>query len=333
MMKHPESIDHLRFVQPPVTWLISVKNSMPYLTEALGSIAAQTYRNHSVLIWDDCSTDGSLEELQRWIPSRLPGKIFTGRTALHGASLAFLVEQADTEFCARMDGDDVCLPQRLEKQVAFLQEHAEVGLVGAFNEVFVENSDVRYRESRPTGDADIRWATKWSSQFCHPTVVFRRQAVLDAGNYPGDIRWEEGPLFMRMTRITEMRNIPECLLRYRRHPGNGTFGETDYISIEREVALHSGKHVFPAFPSQGEFFAFWQATHPKLFGKQLPVQWKFKKILKQMAIRAAREAGKPDDYFQNTRLYQDQQYNLRRCWMLNRGLGPLIQLRQRLAWR
>lgn len=332
-MKHTESIDHLAFVQPPVTWLMSVKNSMPYLTEALESIAAQTYSNHSVLVWDDCSTDGSLEELQRWIPSRLPGKIFSGRTALHGASLAFLVEQADTELCARMDGDDVCLPQRLQKQVSFLQAHPEVGLVGAFNEVFVENSDLRYKESRPTNDADIRWATKWSSQFCHPTVVFRRQAVLDAGNYPGDIRWEEGPLFMRMTRLTEMRNIPESLLCYRRHPGNGTFGETDYISIELEVALHSGKHVFPAFSSQHEFLAFWKATHKKFLEKDLPVQWKFKRLLKRMAIEAAREAGKPDDYFQKTQLYREQQYFLRRRWMKSKGLGLLIQLRQKLAWR
>lgn len=311
---------------------MSVKNSMPYLTEALESIAAQSYRNHSVLVWDDCSTDGTLEELQRWIPSRLPGKIFYGRTASHGASLAFLVEQAETEFCARMDGDDISLPHRLEKQIAFLQEHPEVGLVGAYNEVFVEHSEVCYKESRPTDDAEIRWATKWGSQFCHPTVVFRRQAVLDAGNYPGDIRWEEGPLFMRMTRITEMRNIPECLLRYRRHPRNGTFGETDYISIESEVALHSGKHVFPTFPSQREFLAFWEATHQKLFERELPVQWKFKRILKQMAVEAAREAGKPDGYFQKTRLYRYQQYFLQRRWMQNRGLGPLIQLRQKLAW-
>ena len=331
-MKHCGSIDYPEFVQPPVTWLISVKNSMPYLTEALESIAAQTYRNHSVLVWDDCSTDGSLEELQRWIPSRLPGKIFTGRTALHGASLAFLVEQAETELCARMDGDDVSLPERLEKQVAFLQQHPKVGLVGTYIEVFVEHSDVRYKEGWPTEDADIRWATKWGSQFCHPSVAFRRQAVLDAGNYPSDIRWEEGPLFMRMTRLTEMGNIPECLLRYRRHPGNSTFGETDYISVEREVALHSGKHVFPTFPSQREFLAFWHATHKKLFEKALPVQWKFQKILKQMAIQAARQAGKPDDYFQNTQLYRDQQYSLRRRWMENRGLGPLIQLRQKLAW-
>jgi hypothetical protein len=129
-----------------------------------------------------------------------------------------------------------------------------------------------------------------------------------------------------------MRNIPECLLRYRRHPGNSTFGETDYLPIEREVALHSGKYVFPAFENQREFLAFWHATNKKLFEKALPVQWKFQRILKQMAIQAARESGKPDDYFQNTQLYRDQQYNLRRRWMENRGLGPLIQLRQKLAW-
>ena len=45
--------------KPPVTWLISVKNALPYLTETLESIAAQTYTNQSVLVWDDCSTDGT----------------------------------------------------------------------------------------------------------------------------------------------------------------------------------------------------------------------------------------------------------------------------------
>jgi glycosyltransferase involved in cell wall biosynthesis len=60
---------------PNVTWLLPVKNAMPYLPEALASIEAQTYRNWTVIAWDNGSTDGSLEVLHEWIPSRLPGVV------------------------------------------------------------------------------------------------------------------------------------------------------------------------------------------------------------------------------------------------------------------
>ena len=317
----------------PVTWLISVKNALPYLTETLESIAAQTYTNQSVFVWDDCSTDGTLEELRKWIPARLPGKIFAGRSLKHGPARAFLVEQAETDLCAVIDADDLSTPDRLEKQVAFLEQHPKVGLVGSYIELIDEKGRPFDQWDPPTDDAQIRWHTKWASRFCHPAVLFRRQAVLKAGNYPLDIRWEEGPLFMRMTRVTEMATIPECLVRYRRHPESSTFGQTDYLDIEREVALHSGKYVFPAFENQREFLMFWEATNPKLFTKDLPVRWKFRKLLRQMAIQAARDTGHPDDYFQNTELYKEQQYHLRRRWMESWGMRPFIQLREKLATR
>jgi hypothetical protein len=138
---------------------------------------------------------------------------------------------------------------------------------------------------------------------------------------------------MRMTRVTEMGNVPEPLVRYRRHQASSTFGQTDYLDIEREVALHSGKYVFPAFENQQEFLMFWEATNPKLLSKNLPVQWKFKNLLRQMAIQSARDTGHPDDYFQNTQLYKEQQYHLRRRWLEGWGMRPLIQLRGKLATR
>lgn len=110
--------------QACVTWLMSVRNGMPYVSETLASIAAQTYANHKILVWDDCSTDGTLEVLRKWVPDCIPGHIFAGHSLRLGPSLAFLVEQADTELCARIDADDISLPDRLEKQVAFLAAHS-----------------------------------------------------------------------------------------------------------------------------------------------------------------------------------------------------------------
>src|SRR5438270_212199 len=102
-----------------VTWLMPVKNGMPHLPATLQSIEAQTYQNWEVLVWDNGSTDGTLEELQRWIPSRLPGRIVSAEPLSLGTSLARLVEAAETELCARIDADDVNYRERLEKQEEF----------------------------------------------------------------------------------------------------------------------------------------------------------------------------------------------------------------------
>src|SRR3954470_6092499 len=111
---------------PKVTWLLPVKNGMPYLPETLASIEAQTYRNWEIIAWDNDSTDGTLELLQAWIPERLPGKIVTGNPLPLGRTLSELVQLAETEYCARIDADDVNYPNRLAVQVAFLNAHPEI---------------------------------------------------------------------------------------------------------------------------------------------------------------------------------------------------------------
>jgi glycosyltransferase involved in cell wall biosynthesis len=107
---------------PTVTVIIPVLNAMPYLTEALASLEAQTFKDFEVCLWDNGSTDGSMEEAKRWIPAILPGRVVTGRPLPLHECLAAMVEDARTEFIARMDGDDVCLPKRFEKQIRACQK-------------------------------------------------------------------------------------------------------------------------------------------------------------------------------------------------------------------
>src|SRR6185437_3718216 len=95
---------------PPVTWLLPVRNAMPYLTATLQSIADQTYRNQKIIAWDNGSNDGTAEELHRWIPAMIPGLVISDQPMRLGPSLARMVEMADTELCARMDGDDLNVP-------------------------------------------------------------------------------------------------------------------------------------------------------------------------------------------------------------------------------
>ena len=110
-----------------VTWLLPVLNAMPHLRDTLASMADQSWHLHHVIAWDNGSSDGSVEELRRWIPHRLPGRIVTDRPAGLGASLAAMVELADTELCARIDSDDVNEPDRLRAQVELMTGRPEVG--------------------------------------------------------------------------------------------------------------------------------------------------------------------------------------------------------------
>jgi glycosyltransferase involved in cell wall biosynthesis len=113
-----------------VTVIIPILNAMPFLPEALASLEAQTFKDFEVCLWDNGSIDCSVEEARRWIPCRLKGRVVTGNPLPLHECLARMVGEAQTEFVARMDGDDVCLPQRFEKQMAAMRGDSGLAAVG-----------------------------------------------------------------------------------------------------------------------------------------------------------------------------------------------------------
>jgi glycosyltransferase involved in cell wall biosynthesis len=209
-----------------VTWLLPVKNAMPYLPETLASIEAQTYTNWEVLAWDDGSTDGTLEELKKWIPSRLPGRVIEGTPSGVGAALATLVEESTTELCARIDGDDINMPERLEEQVAFLENHPDVALVGsqfyALDEQGVANDTITEYDRAPLNHDDIVHSLFTRNTISHPSVMFRRSVVLDVGNYHALPNVEDYDLWLRMAVRHKLANLNRPLIFYRLHSKSET---------------------------------------------------------------------------------------------------------------
>jgi glycosyltransferase involved in cell wall biosynthesis len=190
---------------------------MPFLSETLASIEAQSYRNWKVLAWDAGSTDGSSEELHKWIPCRLPGRLVTNHPLSLGASLAQMVEMADTEFCARIDADDVNLPDRLEKQVEYLQHHPEVAVLGGqMRYISADGQDKGPYFPLPLTHEDIVLLLLFLCPLAHPSVMFRRSAVLNAGNYR-DFVAEDYELWLRMAVHFRFANLPDRLVNYRIH--------------------------------------------------------------------------------------------------------------------
>lgn len=208
---------------PRVTWIMPVLNGMPYLPETLASIEAQTFKDFEVLIWDNGSTDGTVDVLREWIPRRLPGRAVIGSPLSYPKSLTELISLARSPLCARIDADDVNHPERLAAQVAFLEAHPEVVLVGA--QVCRLSADgVRggLVHELPTTHEQIvvRMLRYWS--IWHPTVLYRRGAVLAAGSYLDEYAVDDYSLWLRLARVGRLANLPEALVDYRVHDSSVT---------------------------------------------------------------------------------------------------------------
>ncbi|OYW75813.1 MAG: hypothetical protein B7Z37_11515 [Verrucomicrobia bacterium 12-59-8] len=220
--------------------LIPVLNGAQFLEQALASLEQQTQRDFEVLVWDNGSTDGTLEILDRWLPARLPGKVYRGVPLSLGLSLARLVEVAKTELCARMDADDICHPDRFQQQLAYLRQHPNLALVGT-DRVCIDMSGnvVEGASTLPFKPSDVLHATLVGPRIWHPTVIFKRSAVLQAGNYQDhstaeEPYWSEDyDLWMRLLTQHLAATMPEPLLRYRINPE----GVTQKAMREKRAAL------------------------------------------------------------------------------------------------
>ena len=211
---------------PNVTWLLPIKNGMPYLAEALASIEAQSYLNFEVMAWDNGSEDESVEELRRWIPARLPGTVVTGESLPLGECLASMVERCETEFCARFDADDINLPDRLERQVAHLLCHQDVGVLGGQRHQIDEVGRPLPVGLLPLGHEEIISYLPVTNPIVHPSVMFRRSVVLRAGNYrkvgPSEVNIEDYDLWYRVALVSKLENLSIPLIYHRAHDRSTT---------------------------------------------------------------------------------------------------------------
>jgi hypothetical protein len=310
----------------PVTWLLPVRNGLPYIALTLESIAGQTYSNHKIIAWDNGSTDGTLELLRQWIPARIAGVVVHDRPLRLGPSLAAMVELADTELCAIVHGDDINHPWRLEHQVAYLDQHPEVGVLGGQSDFIDENGRPVHGWMFATDDATIRWRSHWMAHLMHAAVMFRRKTILEAGNYRDCQPYEDMELWIRASRLTEFANIDESLIQYRRSSTSQTGRTEDFKSLFRKAAEMNASSLFPGMDAR-EAMSLWDASYPD--ATPAPVKLQHFRQLNQAAVDFAQQAGKPDDYFRSTPFFAEQRYHMRRRWLEQSGLGFLTRLRKR----
>ena len=203
---------------PRVSVLMPVYNAMPYLQESVTSILNQTYSDFEFLVFDDASTDGSAEWLDGIRDDRFRVVHYPkqGYTSLLNLGL----QMAGAPYVARMDADDVSLPERLEKQIELLEKRPEVVACGCqLAWIDAEGKELRSWEEWPLSWGEALGALLvGGTPLSHPGSMFRLRDAIAIGGYdPAQEPAEDLDLWWRLADRGRLLNHPDLLLKYRKH--------------------------------------------------------------------------------------------------------------------
>ncbi|WP_309621746.1 glycosyltransferase [Novosphingobium sp.] len=206
---------------PAVSVAMSVYNGERFLVPAIESVLAQTMGDFEFLILDDGSRDQSRALAESYAARDARIRVIAREN--HGLviSLNQLLAEARAPLVARMDADDICLPERFARQIAFLAQHNDHGVLGS------RTSDIdEYDRPYPLAAGEhpethaelVHNIAHGGPLLAHPTVMYRRDVVLAAGGYHQAFRHcEDYDLWLRLAGRTRIANLPERLLRYRHY--------------------------------------------------------------------------------------------------------------------
>jgi GT2 family glycosyltransferase len=207
---------------PAISVAMSVYNCEAYLGLAIESILSQTFTDFEFLILNDGSTDRSREIIDHYAAQDPRIRPIHRENKGLIISLNQLVEEARAPLIARMDGDDVAVPERFARQTAFLSAHPEYGVLGTWTADIDEEGKpfVVAGFDHPTSNDAFLDAVVKRSPLCHPSVIMRRDLVLAAGGYHAAFKHcEDYDLWLRLAHKTQICSIPERLIKYRHSAG------------------------------------------------------------------------------------------------------------------
>ena len=214
---------------PKISVVMSIYERSDYMYEAIESILSQTFSDFELIIVIEKSN--SQKEICDKIEKKYPDKriklICNEEKLGFAKSLNVGIEAAKGEYIARMDDDDISLPERFQKQVAFLDNNKNIDILGSYIKMFMNCND---ECTVPTEYEELRVRALNETPIYHPTVMMRKQS-LDQNNlrYSSEYMTEDFDLWCRAIKILKFANIPEVLLLYRASGQNATATKADKV--------------------------------------------------------------------------------------------------------
>jgi len=228
--------------RPAISIVIAVHNGERFLSDAVESILSQTVERWELIVVDDGSTDSSPQILERYAQRDPRVVIQRGPRRGRAAALNHGISLARSPLIARLDADDVALPERLERQQRFLAEHEQVAVLGGAV-IFADDAAVPFAEVRqPLSDPEIRAAFPYTTPLAHPAVMFRKEAFLGAGGYRTIFRVAEDlDLWLRVSEQHQLANLPDPVVVYRVHADQDSVRKVELQSLEALAARFAAR--------------------------------------------------------------------------------------------
>jgi len=207
---------------PAISVVLPVFNAEHYVREAVESILAQSFTDFELIIINDGSTDGSSAILQELAASDARVLLIERANGGLVSALNEGIERARANLIARMDADDVAMPERLALQHARMLTSPQLGVLGSFMRLIDASGRIIRLADYPITEADTARFLEKGCPLAHPTVIMRRKAVVEVGGYrTAFAHCEDYDLWLRISeRGFGIANLPKPLLNYRIHGTN-----------------------------------------------------------------------------------------------------------------
>lgn len=231
------AINPINSPAPRVSILMTVYNAEPYVRESINSLVAQTFLDWELIAVDDGSMDASLSILKDYSDPRV--RVFPltkniGRTP----ALRFAFDQARGDYIAVLDADDISSPDRLARQVEFLDQHSDVALVASWAQHIDEHGKVFDVFEPPSNQEELQDCLGWTNPIVHSSAMYRRQLAQAVGGYPEDIVWaQDFGLILALAQRAKVAMIADYLCQLRVLAASMTRSKKNQILVAAEAIL------------------------------------------------------------------------------------------------
>lgn len=230
-------------MEPQITVLMALYNGGEYLKQTVQSVLNQTYRNFEFLIVNDCSTDHSLAIIESFRDERI--RVYNNAKNLgQTPSLNVGLQLAQGEYFARMDGDDIALPQWLEIQLDYIQKHPRYSVVSSYALAIDEKNRIKKVYKPPMSKEDIILRSLITSPIHHVGSIFKTKDIIENGGYDNRYVYAaDYEIWERLIRNNfEITTNPQILVAIREHGHSVSRSEHGRRDLE-EVKELAGKNI------------------------------------------------------------------------------------------
>lgn len=242
--------------KPIISVIMAVYNDEKYLREAVESILNQTYGNFEFIIFDDASTDNSANILKKFaMQDKRVRLIINEKNKGLTKNLNVGLRLAKGDYIARMDGDDISLTERFEKQLKYFSNHKDIVMCGTWTYSIDENGKTKSISKYPTGEREFFWSSVFRPSVAHPSVMIKREILSSHGlSYNENYRTaQDYDLWSRLQEFGAAGVLTSPELKYRSHTNNvSTLRKNEQRKNASDICLTNIKrHFFDFYETHG----------------------------------------------------------------------------------